>query len=281
MADEDLLAGDDADNQQDTTATDDSTATDDFQAGPPPSDVKYPDWVPSEYQDPDKRGELLDALGVKQGKSLPTERPDWVPEKFWDEKDGLQLENAMKSYAEMERKQSEGRPQPPENYEIKAPEGIDLGDDAPMVGEEDTALFKDLGLDNESAQKVVDHFWTNVLPVVAEARGEAELANLSAAWDMKAGEDGKPPPEFKERLGKIREWGKNNLPEEVQQHLRKSASGVQAMWKMMESGTAAPAQGAAAGMSKEELESEMLSDMYWTDEAHQQRISQEFQRRYG
>lgn len=275
MADEDLLAGADADNQQD------NPPTDDFQAGPPPSDVKYPEWVPPEYHDPDKRGELLNVLGVQPGKTLPTERPDCVPEKFWDEKDGFQLENAMKSYAEMERKQSEGRPQPPEKYEINTPEGVELEEGETLASEEDIALFKELGLDNAGAQKVVDHFWTNVVPMLAEERGKAELANLSAAWDMKAGEDGELPPEFKQRLGKIREWGENNLPEEVQQHLRKSASGVQAMWKMMEAGTAPVAQGPAAGMSKEELEAEMRSDRYWTDEAHQQRISQEFQRRYG
>ena len=42
------------------------------------------------------------------------ERPDDFPTKFWDEKEGPDIENLVKSYNNLEKKLSEGRPKAPE-----------------------------------------------------------------------------------------------------------------------------------------------------------------------
>jgi len=283
MSDDDLLADTQSVENQPEGEQQPAGETENFDRGPPPSEVQYPDWVPTELQSAEKRQELLDALGIKNGATLPAERPDFVPEKFWKEGEGLQLENAMKSYSELEKKMHEKRPEPPEAYDLKPPDGVELGEDTPLLSEQDTELFKDLGLDNDSAQKVMNHYWENVVPALMEERGKAELANLANDWDIKRNDDGSFAPEFKERLGKVKAWAEKNLPEEAQQHLRKSASGIQAMYKMMEAGAnVAPDGGSGqSGMSESELQSAINSDRYWQDEGYRNQISREFQRRYG
>ena len=241
MADEDLLAGGEAPDNQGTADGQQAAPSDTgdtVDQGPPPSDVQYPEWVPPEYQAPEKRQELLDALGVKTGAMLPSEKPDFVPDKFWKEGEGLQLESMAKSYAEAERKLHEKIPEPPEEYDIKPPEGVELDDDTPMLGDDDKKVFRELGLDNESAQKLTNHFYESILPVISEANAKTELANLAASWEMKPGENGEMPAEFKQRLGKVKDWADKNLPTEVTQHLRSSAAGVQALYGMMQQNVA-------------------------------------------
>jgi hypothetical protein len=284
MADEDLLAGAPPSDDNQPPADDQTPpAGAELDAGPPPSDVKYPDWVPSDLHAPEKRQELLDALGVKPGSDVPSERPEFLPEKFWKDGEGPQLEAMSKSYSELERKLHESGKLPPETYEVKPPEGLDLPDDAPMLGDEDMEVFRELGLDNAGAQKLTDHFYKTILPVIGQAKAETELATLAGNWDMKVGEGGELPTEMKQRLGKIRDWADKNLPGEVSQHLRKSASGIQALYGMMQQGLAMPGSDTGgSGRSREELEQIMASDDYWNEsnEALRKEVDQEFARLY-
>lgn len=250
--------------------------------GPPASDVQYPQWVPSEFQAPEKRGELFNALGLKEGQVLPSERPDFVPEKFWTD-NGLALDKFAKSYTELEKKLGSKAPEkgePPESYEVKPPEGVDLGEDGEFLSEEDVALFKDLGLDNDGAQKVADHYWNQVVPMLAEKQTELETQKLSTDWNVKPDSD-----EFKQRLGEVRQWAESNLPEEVTGHLRKSASGVQALWSMMQN-KVAPATSDGSGVQAKtdaELQQMINSDAYWdpANEHTRRQVQQEFEKRFG
>lgn len=278
---EDLLAGGEAPAENQET----EAAEQDFEQGPPPSEVQMPDWVPAEYQDPGKRDELLDALGVKVGKQMPTERPEFVPEKFWKDGEGLQLETAFKAYSDLENTLNDRGKLPPENYEIEAPEGVKLEEGESFLSDEDVELFKDLGLTNEQAQKVTNYYWENALPALMEERGRAQLNSLAAQWNMKPGENDEMPAEFKQRLGSIKQWAEKNLPEESVKHLRSSASGVQAMWAMMQNKAALPTGDGKGtqGMSDEELRAAINSDEYWsgTNPEFNEKITEEYQRRFG
>lgn len=66
-------------------------------------------------------------------------------------------------------------PAVPEVYELKAPGDVAL--DAKMV-EQATPVFKELGLTNEAAQKVVDFYAGTVLPEVAQTVQDATLKAL-------------------------------------------------------------------------------------------------------
>lgn len=85
------------------------------------------------------------------------ERPDDFPTKFWDEKEGPDIENLVKSYNNLEKKLSEGRPKAPDEYDITALEGVDAED--PLL-KDYMAWAKDNGVPQEAfmdlAKKFVD-----------------------------------------------------------------------------------------------------------------------------
>lgn len=85
------------------------------------------------------------------------ERPDEFPTKFWDEKEGPDIENLVKSYNNLEKKLSEGRPKAPDEYDVSALENIDPED--PLLVDY-TAWAKENGVPQEAfidlAKKFVD-----------------------------------------------------------------------------------------------------------------------------
>jgi len=85
------------------------------------------------------------------------ERPDDFPVKFWDEKEGPDIENLVKSYNNLEKKLSEGRPKAPDEYDITALEGVDAED--PLL-KDYMSWAKDNGVPQEAfmdlAKKFVD-----------------------------------------------------------------------------------------------------------------------------
>lgn len=277
MSDDLLAGGEAADNQTPETPTDDG-----IDHGPPPATAQYPEWVPPEFHAPEKRAELLQALSIDTGKQLPTERPENLPEKFWDDERGLQLDKLVKSYGELEKKLGTKAAPVPEAYEVKLPDGVELPDGEPL-SEADVELFKELGLGNEQAQKLVDHFWSQVMPMVAEQQTNLEITKLAAAWNFEVGDEG-PPAEFKERLGAVRQWAESNLPKEVVDNLRKSASGVQALWAMMQNKVApANTNGGVSSKTDAELQAMVNDPRYWdpANDAYRQSVQAEFERRAG
>jgi hypothetical protein len=85
------------------------------------------------------------------------ERPDDFPTKFWDEKEGPDIENLVKSYNNLEKKLSEGRPKAPDEYDITSLEGVDAED--PLL-KDYMSWAKDNGVPQEAfmdlAKKFVD-----------------------------------------------------------------------------------------------------------------------------
>ena len=88
---------------------------------------------------------------------LEYERPDDFPVKFWDEKEGPDIENLVKSYNNLEKKLSEGRPKAPDEYDITALESVDAED--PLL-KDYMSWAKDNGVPQEAfmdlAKKFVD-----------------------------------------------------------------------------------------------------------------------------
>lgn len=270
MADENTWFGEQAaedapaDENVDTTteAQDDAPADTEVEQGTPPSEVAMPEWVPAEYHDPDKRGELLEKLGVKLSETGEA-RPEWLPEKF------KSPEQLAKSYQDLERKLS-GKTQVPETYDLKLPEGTELAD-------EDVAAFKEAGLDNQTAQKVVDYFHNNLVPQLVAERTEQETKDLASKWNM-LGSDGAIDNEaLSTRVATVKAWADKNVPESVVKELSRSASGVQTLYNLMESGAPTPgAPGAAArsnSMSQDQIDEIVNSDKYWQDESYRERMN--------
>lgn len=213
---------------------------------------------------------------AKPDDGKPAERPEYIEEKFWDaEKGEIRTEALAKSYGELQRKLSSGKTDNvsagvPEKYELELPEGVE------ELSESDEQLFKDMGLNNEQAQKVLNHLTETVIPELTAANTRAETTELAAQWDMKPGS-----PEMRARVDALRGWAKDNLPESVVKHMSRSAAGVQQLWALMQSGAETSLQGGqprgTQRASAEELQS-MMDDKYW--EGDPARIA-EVERRAG
>lgn len=99
-----------------------------------------------------------------------------------------QLAASTEAKPEGEAAKAEAKPEVPEKYEFKAPEGVDL-DSELVTGFEPFA--KEIGLSQEQAQKFVDFYAANILPRI-EAREAAQAeqwANTVSEWAETAKKD--------------------------------------------------------------------------------------------
>ena len=62
------------------------------------------------------------------------DKPDWFPEKFWDEKEGPDLENIVKSYEELQKQFSQGKHKAPEEYDTNVLDEAGYEKDDPIIG---------------------------------------------------------------------------------------------------------------------------------------------------
>ena len=62
------------------------------------------------------------------------DRPDWFPAKFWDEKEGPDLENIVKSYEELQKQFSQGKHKAPDTYDTNVLDDAGYEKDDPIIG---------------------------------------------------------------------------------------------------------------------------------------------------
>lgn len=229
-----------------------------------PSAVQMPEWVPAEYQDPDNRAELLKALGIETAE----ERPEWLPEKFETP------EALAQSYKHLEQKLG-GKSEVPEQYELELPEGVD------ELPEDDIEAFKDAGLSNEAAQKLVNYMTENVIPQMREQNVEYQTQKLASSWGM-TNEDGSPDTEaLATRVAAVKQWADKNVPEGVVKELSTTASGVQSLYNLMKAkGKGTQSSGQAAPVDPNQLQQMVNDPRYWEDEAFQRQVNAAFERAY-
>jgi len=207
----------------------------------------------------------------------PSTRPEGLPEKFQTVEELAQAYNEMgtkirekfdlpegyesPSQVIEELQQLKESNTPPEKYEnLKLPEGVD------ELGESDTEFFKELGLSEEKAQKVMDYFTENVLPAMAEKTAEVEKERLGRQWGMDP-----QTPEFQDRMAALREWAYRNFPESAVQDMAKSASGVMGLYNMMKAGydkqQTSMNQQSEPQVTPQQIQSMVNDDRYWNDAA--------------
>lgn len=141
----------------------------------PPGDTLLADDVKPPEGDTPKDGQSL------LGEDEPTEE-----EKLKAEADKKAADDAAAAL-----KAAEG---PPEKYAFVKPEGFDGELDTAMLAEMDPVL-RDLGLNQERAQKLVDAYATRIAPMIAKQLADAqqiEFAKTAASWRDQAKND----PEF-------------------------------------------------------------------------------------
>lgn len=121
----------------------------------PAADPKPADPAPAADPKPADPAPAADPKPAEEPPAIPKEEPTLLADK---PKEGDPKKDEPK----------EGDPKPaavPEAYELKAPEGVDLD---PAMVELATPVFKELGLDNAAAQKVVSLYAEQVMPALSQ-----------------------------------------------------------------------------------------------------------------
>ena len=192
------------------------------------------------------------------------ERPEWLPEKF------KTPEDLVKAYNELGGKLRE-KNEPPETYELELPDGVELK-------EADAEAFKEMGLNNDQAQKLVGYFYENVIPELQQARADVEVERLAQAWNVKA-----DSTEFQQRLSKVKSWALRNMDEQAVAMMARTHNGVQALYQMMQAKADQnlPAGGNQARPSPADLQAMMADERYVNrDPDYMAHVQRQFQLAY-
>lgn len=152
----------------------------------------------------------------------------------------------------------------PEAYDLK------LGDEAVTLTTEEAQIFKDLGLTNDNAQKLVQFFADKIAPDLAQAHHEVETTRLMQQWGIQ------DKALLTERIDALRSWGDKTLPPALVKELGRTASGITALYSMMQSGAApAAANAAQPAATREQLQSMVNDPRYWDgDPAYRKQVEQ-------
>lgn len=204
-------------------------------------------------------------------------RPDDVPDKFWDTEAGaLRVEALLKSYRELERRQSQrlappghdapeedrlrfrraiGVPDAPEGYAIEARHELCCAD--PAIN----ARLHEAGFTPDQAQLVYDLAAERMLPLIAEIAQQVESEReLDRLREHFGGEE-----RFRRIATQLAAWGQVNLPNGVFEALSSTHDGVLALAKMAGKTEPAIARDAEAPAPADEsaLRAMMRDPRYW------------------
>lgn len=199
----------------------------------------------------------------------PDARPEWLPEKF------RAPEDLVKAYNEMGQKIRE-KSEPPEQYELTMPEGMDGTVD---LADADVEAFKAAGLTNAQAQKMVEYFHQSIVPELVEVRTELERDRLAHAWGVEA-----KSQDFAQKMVNLKSWAERALPAEVVEEMGRTASGVQTLERMMaasKAGNQAATSAPPERKSRAELMAMMDDPRYARrDDDYMRHVQREFQRAF-
>ena len=225
------------------------------------------------------------------------ERPIDVPDKFWDSAaNTVRTEALLKSYLQLEKKlgtmvplptdddpgsrqrlhRALGRPDSPEDYQIKAPNEL-LASDPEINGK-----LHDAGLTSEQAQLVYDLAAEHILPILEKANVEASQAqDLAQLTSHFGGEQA-----WQAIAPQIKSWAEANLDGHVYDALGSSFDGIVAIHQMMQNREPSMISEAAvptSGIDKDKLNQMMRDPKYWRDHdpAFVARVTEGYKRLYG
>lgn len=224
--------------------------------------------------------------------------PAGVPEKFWDPEAGtIRVDALLRSYLELERKLGRslplpqgpedrearerllaalGRPERPEEYQIRAVEGLLEPD--PEINRR----LHEAGFTQEQVQLVYDLALERLAPLVRELASEAEFAQAHARLVAHFG----GAERWREIARELKIWGEAHLEPEVFTTLASSYHGVLALYRMMRADE--PKLSGSSEAQEARLDAKVLDQMirdprYWRDRDPEfiARVTEGFKALYG
>ena len=212
------------------------------------------------------------------------ERPDWFPEKFWDEKEGPDLENIVKSYEELQKQFSQGKHKAPAEYDMSTLTDAGYDTDDPVVGAY-TEWAKKFGINqlafDELAAQITDISGENAAAMKMDIERERKALGNNADEIIRSNigwADGmlRKGVISEEERQEINVWGGTAVGQRLMQKVRSMTGDLSQI---------PIADVAEAGVSEDDFKRSMQSKMadprYGNDMKFTRDVEKEFERRYG
>ena len=223
---------------------------------------------------------LDDVTVAKEGEDTEFVKPDYFPDKFWDEEQGPDVENLVKSYNELQKKFSQGKHKVPDAYDDSVFKNANIPDDDPLL-----ETYRSWAKENGVSQSAFDQLATSIVDM---AEQEDDTAQISFDEEYK-----KLGPNADAAIKSMTDWASSLVRKGVWSDsdfeefriMGGTAQGLRALQKVRSYYgdkpvpiDVGPIDGAP---SKEELNSMVGKPEYLTDPAYRAKVEKMFEQVYG
>lgn len=223
---------------------------------------------------------LDDVTVAKEGEEVEFEKPEWYPDKFWNEEEGPDLENLVKSYNELQKKFSQGKHKAPEAYDDKLFKDASIPDDDPLL-----STYRDWAKENGISQSAFDELANSFISMAQQEEESAEISYQEELTKLGPNADAtiKSMTDWAQGLVRKGVWSEGDFEEF--KIMGGTAQGLKALQKVRSyygdrpiPVDMTPVDGAP---SKEELNAMVGKPEYQTDPAFRAKVEKMFERVYG
>lgn len=223
---------------------------------------------------------LDDVTVANEGEEVEFAKPDWYPDKFWNEEEGPDLENLVKSYNELQKKFSQGKHKAPEAYDDSLFKDANIPDDDPLL-----ATYRDWAKDNGISQSAFDELANSFIAMAQQENEQAEISYQDELAKLGPNADAtiKSMTDWAQGLVRKGVWSEGDFEEF--KIMGGTAQGLKALQKVRSyygdrpiPVDMTPVDGAP---SKEELNAMVGKPEYLTDPAYRAKVEKMFEQVYG
>ena len=223
---------------------------------------------------------LDDVTVANEGEEVEFAKPDWYPDKFWNEEEGPDLENLVKSYNELQKKFSQGKHKAPEKYDDSLFKDANIPDDDPLL-----ATYRDWAKENGISQSAFDELANSFISMAQQENEQAEISYQDELAKLGPNADAtiKSMTDWAQGLVRKGVWSEGDFEEF--KIMGGTAQGLKALQKVRSYYGDRPIpvdMTPVDGMpSKEELNAMVGKPEYLTDPGYRAKVEKMFEQVYG
>jgi len=232
------------------------------------------------HLEPDNQPSVESVTVAEDGEEVEFEKPDWYPEKFWDDDEGPDLENLVKSYNELQKKFSQGKHKAPEEYDTKMFAEANVSDDDELF-----TAYRDWAKENGISQQAFEDLAGKFISMAGQQEEMAEVSYKEEYKKLGPNADAtiKSMTDWAQSLVRKGVWGQDDFEEF--KIMGGTAQGLRALQKVRSyyGDQQIPIDvGPVEGLpSKEGLTAMVGKPEYANDPAYRQKVEKLFEQVYG
>jgi hypothetical protein len=207
-------------------------------------------------------------------------KPDWYPAKFWNDDEGPDLENLVKSYNELQKKFSQGKHKAPEAYDDSVFTSANIPQDDELF-----VTYKEWAKENGISQSAFDELAQKFLDMSGSEAQQAQLSYQEEYKKLGPNADAtiKSMTDWAQSLVRKGVWGENDFEEF--KIMGGTADGIRALQKIRayygDQTVPVDVSTIEDGPSREELTAMVGRPEYNTDPAYRAKVERMFEKMYG